>query len=127
MRLRPWLAGALLLNACAGPPADARSPALVKPASVVGAWTLTLDGEATCKLLLGASTARHGYEASSQGGCPVPIAVWRPVPDGIELAGADGLTLILLEPAGVGAYRGFDAARRPVRLVRQRAQAAPAQ
>lgn len=127
MRFRPWLAGALLVGACAGPQADARSPALAKPETVVGLWTLTLEGQGACKLLLGAATGRHGYEAAPQGGCAAPIASWRPVPDGIELAGADGLTVVLLEPAGADAYRGFDAARRPARLVRQRAQAAPAQ
>lgn len=112
------MAAALLLGACAAPAAGARSRPLADAKSLAGLWTLTVQGAAACKLLLTAEGGERGYRAAAQGGCPIPIAQWRPVPDGMELAAADGLTLILLEPAGGGAYRGYDAERRPARLVR---------
>lgn len=119
MRFRSALAAAiLLLGACAGPSAGARSPALADPEALAGVWTLTVEGRAACKLLLNAAPAAHGYGASPQGGCPIPVTQWRPVPDGIELAGSDGLTLILLEPDGSRAFSGFDSGRRPARLLR---------
>lgn len=118
MRFRAVLALALMLGACAGAPAGARSPALASPEALAGVWTLTVQGRAACKLLLTAASAQQGYEASPQGGCAIAVAQWRPVPDGVELAGSDGLTLILLEPAGANAFQGFDAARRPARLAR---------
>jgi hypothetical protein len=119
MRFRALLAASLALGACAGPPAGARSPALVSPEVLAGRWTLTLDGRAACRLQLTAVPAAHGYRAVPEAGCPAPVAQWRPVPDGVELAGADGLTLILLEPTGAGAFRGFDAGRRAARLARR--------
>ena len=118
MKFRGLIAAVLLLGACAGPPAGALSPALPRPEALVGEWTLTAAGGASCRLRLTARGVEQGYRASPLGRCPVDVTQWRPVPDGVELAGGDGLTLILLEPAGSNAFEGFDAARRPVRMTR---------
>ncbi|MFC3076743.1 AprI/Inh family metalloprotease inhibitor [Phenylobacterium terrae] len=118
MRFRTTLAALLLVGACAGPPAGARSPALMSPETLAGVWTLTVEGRAACKLRLTVTPAAQGYGASPQGGCPFAVAQWRPVPDGVELAGPDGLTLILLAPSGANAFSGFDGERRPARMVR---------
>lgn len=117
MRCRALATAALLLSACAAPGAGAHSPALADPQSLAGAWTLTLPS-ATCRIVLTATASAHGYRAAPRGACPAPIAQWRPVPDGLELAGADGLTLILFEPVGPGAFEGRDADRRRARLTR---------
>lgn len=112
------MAGAVsLAAACAAPVADASSRSPADPGEVAGRWTLTLDGRA-CRIELTATPSAHGYRASRENGCPAPVAQWRPIPDGLELAGADGLTLILLQPEAAGAYTGRDAARRPARLTR---------
>lgn len=118
MRFRTTLAALLLVGACAGPPAGARSPALLSPETMAGVWTLSVEGRAACKLRLTATPAAQGYVAAPEGGCPLAVAQWRPVPDGVELAGPDGLTLILLEPAGANAFSGFDGGRRQARMVR---------
>ena len=123
----PALLAVSLLAACAGPTAEARSRPLSAPETLSGGWTLNVEGQGACHLRLTNLQARHGYEARPLGACFLPIRLWRPVPDGLELAGADGITLVLLEPAGTNAYAGVDAQRRPARLMRQREQAAPPQ
>lgn len=125
MRFRAMAAAGLLLGACAGPPAGALSPALPRPEALAGVWTLTAEGRASCRLRLTAEGVEQGYRASPQGRCPVAVTQWRPVPDGVELAGGDGLTLILLEPAGAHAFEGFDTARRSMRMRRERPPTVP--
>ncbi len=117
MKVSALVSAALLAGGCAAPVADARSRPPADPNAVAGSWTLTVEGRPTCRLRLSVTPSAHGHRAVPEG-CSAPIAQWRPVPDGLELAGADGLTLILLEPAGAYAYAGRDAARRPARLSR---------
>lgn len=127
MRFPASLAVLLALAGCASPPAEARSRPLSAPETLAGGWALTVEGQGACRLQLTSLQAGHGYGAAPVGECFLPIRQWRPVPDGVELAGADGLTVILLEPAGPNAYQGIDAARRTARLVRQREQSDPPQ
>lgn len=117
MRFLALFAAGLALAACHPPPVSARSPALATPEALAGAWTLTVQGRARCELQLDVSPSAHGYRVWAER-CEIPVAQWRPVPDGVELAAADGLTLILLQPAADGVFEGFDGERRAARLAR---------
>ncbi|MDX9996898.1 MAG: AprI/Inh family metalloprotease inhibitor [Phenylobacterium sp.] len=119
MRFRALVAAAFALGACGSQPAGARSPALVPAERLAGGWTLSLEGRADCRLRLTAAVSSHGFRAEIAPGCALAVAQWRTVPDGMELAAADGLTLALLAPAGEGAWEGFDAQRRAARLTRR--------
>lgn len=118
MRFPNELAAILLLAACAGAPAGARSPALAAPASLAGVWTLTAGAAPACRIRLTAEPAAHGYLAVTLGGCRARISAWRPIPEGVELAAADGLTLVLLSPTGPNRYAGRDAAGEAAQLSR---------
>ncbi|MET0294137.1 MAG: AprI/Inh family metalloprotease inhibitor [Phenylobacterium sp.] len=108
----------LLLSACATSPAGARSPALADPKRIAGDWSL-VHAAGSCALRLTGKASAQGYRVQPRAACAAPVAQWRPVPEGLELAGSDGRTLMLLVPAGLGVYQGRDAAGRAARLNRR--------
>jgi hypothetical protein len=81
--------------------AQAMTPALLDPAKIAGAWTLSRAGGASCALTLKADPAAGGGHQLDLGACAGvagidAVRAWRVSSDGIGLASADGSTVIFL-------------------------------
>lgn len=83
---------------------------MVEPAEVAGRWDVTLPGR-HCVLTLTTNRVEDANAYALDGAAcladllPLPVAGWRPAPDGLELAGADRRTLVLFADQGDGTGR----------------------
>ena len=94
-------------------PRKSASLRLAEPAELAGEWRVTGEGRVPCAIRF--ETARveaaNAHRLVDPTGCLAmlvggAVAGWRPVPDGIELAGPDRLTVLLFSFAGDGSASG---------------------
>lgn len=78
-----------------------------EPAEMVGMWEVT-SGGTTCRLRFGSDRVEAANAYAVAGAACLsaiiasPVVGWRPVPDGIELAGSDRSTLAMFADQGDG-------------------------
>jgi hypothetical protein len=82
---------------------------LAEPVELAGEWRVTAPGRPPCTVRFDVARveAANAHALADPTGCLAlliggPAAGWRPVPDGIELAGPDRLTVLLFSYAGDG-------------------------
>lgn len=90
-------------------PRNSASLRLAEPAKLAGAWRISAPGREPCAVRFdtGRVEAANAHALADPSGCLAalaggPVAGWRPVPDGIELAGPDRLTVLLFSYTGDG-------------------------
>jgi len=80
---------------------------MAEPADVAGAWEVVI-GTRTCPMTLRTERVETANAYVLNGGAcldgavPATAVAWRPAPEGIELVGADRLTLVLFTDDGRG-------------------------
>ena len=103
------------------------TPALIEPAALAGAWTLTGPGGKTCRLVLKAAPAADGQGLAVEiGDCakwdgPIgQVSNWRTSNDGFGLATADRSTVLFFSNEGDGLFaaRTRDGTRYELRRAR---------
>src|SRR5690349_18546373 len=90
--------------------AQAMTPALLDPAQVAGAWTLSRAGGASCSLTLKADEAGPNRHQLVLGDCAKMAGIgastgWRASSDGIALVTDDGSTVIFLARQSADLFR----------------------
>lgn len=80
---------------------------LAEPSELAAEWRITGGAAGPCALRLDVARveAANAHALTDEGGClealvGKPVAGWRPVPDGIELAGPDRLAVVLFAFTG---------------------------
>ncbi len=80
---------------------------MAEPRELAGPW-LVIGVNTRCRVQLTAERVEsaNGWRVTDVGGClggVVPgVVAWRAAPDGMELADADGLTLVFFDANGAG-------------------------
>jgi hypothetical protein len=82
---------------------------LAEPVELAGEWRVAAPGRAPCAVRFDVTRVEtaNAHALGDPSGCLAalvgrPLAGWRPVPDGIELAGSDRLTVLLFSYTGDG-------------------------
>lgn len=91
------------------------------PRDVMGVWELQIEGEAACVLALQREPVEGGRGLLLErcdGGPASKAVLWRFAGRGIELADAEGRTLVQLTPQGPDVWTGRDEAQRAARMAR---------
>ena len=118
------------LAACGAPMSD-QSPRknaslrLAEPIELAGEWRVVGPGRASCAIRFDVARveAANAHALVDPTGCLSalvgrPVAGWRPVPDGVELAGPDRLTILLFSQTADGAAVATTVDGRPLTLRR---------
>ncbi len=84
-------------------------PALPNPADLAGIWHVGEADPPACRVELTIRPAGNDHVAVADGKClaklgMMGVVAWRPAPDGIALAGADGATRGFFSKTKAGGY-----------------------